>query len=262
MVKLDLTKPILLEKGSSIMGIRVIGGYYGALRNTVATTQAKSKVAGLTFFYLCNLVYPDNAGPNFGLVSNNQVTDVFDLLRVRYDGQRVVATKTDDHVMAGYELIGGRFEYADGSYDEVDLASLDRFIRHHPTSLIKSPMIVQTVKTRKTGDTIAGETFSGQWQLGDSQGFRQLIPAQSDDLQPEVTKLCQAIDQLAELQPSVDRITGQEYLAKNAVQRANVAAWYDLSRRKVDFVQALSTVRLATLANLKYTRDLKQTVTK
>lgn len=253
------------------MGKRIVGHYYCRLMESVPTlyhqvNTIETNIVGLTFKYRCSLVFPDDAGPDYGFVAGDKVMDIFDLLKVHYDGSRVVAYKADDFNRAEYELIGGQFEFSDGVHQEVDLMQLDQLIQKNATKLIKKPMEVTAIDTEPTDDPVTSSTYSGNWQVGNSDGFRSLIsqPTLTDDnLKDNLLDLVMTIDMLSGKLESLKNRSVQpddimRYRAETPIRRAEAIAWYDLTRRMIDIGQAIKSLRQASAANAKYIEVLRQ----
>lgn len=238
------------------MNFRVVAGYFGEFTDEAKQANLDLDVIGITFQYQCNLVFPDGAGPNFGIKTDHQAVDVFDALRVAYDGYKVQAGLVQAMGLVDYQLIGARYELNSHDFREVELSALNTNLETMPGLLVQGPMPVHYVTYHRTTDPIAQAGFSGDWEIGDGSGFRQLSADFDETVRTPVMELATVIDQLGQKiqQQSVGNIrliTGIPDHLIDDTHQAEVRAWYELTQQSTDSEQALQSIQDAREANDK-----------
>ncbi|AVW09110.1 hypothetical protein [Lactiplantibacillus paraplantarum] len=238
------------------MSFRVVAGYFGEFSDEAKQANQDLGVIGMSFQYQCNLVYSEGAGPNFGFRTDTQAIDVFDALKVGYDGFKVQAGLVKAMGLVDYQLVGGRYELVGHDFRELSLAEINTNLEAMPGLLAQGPMPVRYVTYRRTDDPIDVVGFSGNWALGDSVGFRQLSETLAEPLQAPLAELITAIDQLGLTLQQIDLPTPLNstslppHLSADAHQ-ANVDVWVALTQPQGDEQQALQAIRVAQECNQK-----------
>ncbi|WEE36097.1 hypothetical protein [Lactiplantibacillus paraplantarum] len=238
------------------MSFRVVAGYFGEFSDEAKQANQDLGVIGMSFQYQCNLVYPEGAGPNFGFRTDTQAIDVFDALKVGYDGFKVQAGLVKAMGLVDYQLVGGRYELVGHDFRELSLAEINTNLEAMPGLLAQGPMPVRYVTYRRTDAPIDVVGFSGNWALGDSVGFRQLSETLAEPLQAPLAELITAIDQLGLTLQQIDLPTPLNstslppHLSADAHQ-ANVDVWVALTQPQGDEQQVLQAIRIAQECNQK-----------
>ena len=238
------------------MSFRVVAGYFGEFSDDAKRANQDLGVIGMSFQYQCNLVYPEGAGPNFGFRTDTQAIDVFDALKVGYDGFKVQAGLVKAMGFVDYQLVGGRYELVGHDFRELSLAEINANLEAMPGLLAQGPMPVRYVTYRRTDDAVDSVGFSGNWTLGDSVGFRQLSETLAEPLQAPVAALIKVIDQLGITLQQIDQSTLQGSTALPAhlsddAHQANVDVWVALTQPHGDEQQVLQAIRSAQECNQK-----------
>lgn len=243
------------------MSFRVVAGYFGEFSDEAKQANQDLGVIGISFQYQCNLVYPEGAGPNFGFRTDKQAIDVFDALHVAYDGFKVQAGLVKAMGLVDYQLIGGRYELTGHDFRELSLAEINQNLAAMPGLLVTGPMPIRYITYQRTTDSVDTTTFSGNWTLGDSVGFRQLNDTATEPLQAPVAALITAIDQLGGTLQQIDQPTPQASTALPAhlsddVHQANVDAWVALTQPQGDEQQVLQAIHAAEIENQRMNEAL------
>ena len=238
------------------MSFRVVAGYFGEFSDEAKRANQDLGVIGMSFQYQCNLVYPEGAGPNFGFRTDAQAIDVFDAVKVGYDGFKVQAGLIKAMGLVDHQLVGGRYELVGHDFRELPLAEINANLEAMPGLLAQGPMPVRYVTYRRTDDPIDAVGFSGNWALGGSGGFRQLSETLAEPMQAPVAALIKAIDQLGLTLQQINLPTPQSSTAlpthlSDDVHQANVDVWVVLTQPQGDEQQVLQTIHNAQECNEK-----------
>ncbi|MDV0431901.1 hypothetical protein RXV91_13585 [Lactiplantibacillus sp. DA1] len=243
------------------MSFRVVAGYFGEFSDEAKQANQDLGVIGMSFQYQCNLVYPEGAGPNFGFRTDTQAIDVFDALKVAYDGFKIQAGLVKAMGLVDYQLVGGRYELAGHDFRELSLEAINTNLETMPGLLVQGPMPVRYVTYRRTDDAVDSASFSGNWALGDSVGFRQLSDTLAEPLQAPLVSLIKVINQLGLTLQRIDQPMPQlstvlpTHLSDDTYQ-ANIDTWVALTQSVSDEQQVLQTIRIAQEHNQRLNEAL------
>ncbi|MFB9769532.1 hypothetical protein [Lactiplantibacillus modestisalitolerans] len=243
------------------MNFKVTAGYFCPLTDTALADNQFSGLLGVTFKYECNLVYPENAGPNFGVLVDDQPVDLFDNLYVCYDGQKVQAAIMQNLGPVEFVLVGGRYEYANHDFREMSLTELNENLQVAPDMLSRQRMVVSNFTYRRYHSRPSEHVVSGPWGIGDAQGFQLADPAQFPSaVQTAASQLATEIGALSrQLQETDPRMVTVEQASLGRETRlAQLRAWYHLTRQPFTTDQVLERLQTAYLKNLDYLQALQQ----